>query len=305
MPAEDSGATAPKASPQPHPDAATMTAPAPQLPQPNVREVPVPSGMVLEMRHMRTKDLDLFLDKMLNKSGKVLHSVLDSCFVKVVDPGPYTLRQGEKPNWGVMAQQDVTAVLIHVRRLGLGDAASFDMACQNFMCGETIEWDLDLGVLPYRPMAAAAVESIRSGMPIEFKFPMEGVSCKWHVMTGQDAIAVALPLRGEGKREVFLNTMVQVVDEIEGMAANDKRRWLQDLGVGDHNAFQMEVNELEGGHDSDFEIKCQECGNEQTVSLPMSSDFFSGETPRKQRARHSSKKSPGSSSATKALDSQG
>ena len=67
-------------------------------------KVVCPSGLTGMIRSMKTKEANLLADKNAMKTGTAFDTILSSCWVQTLDPGPYTLKNGA-PMWRFLIQR--------------------------------------------------------------------------------------------------------------------------------------------------------------------------------------------------------
>jgi hypothetical protein len=82
------------------------------------------------------------------------------------------------------------------------------------------------------------------------------------------------------------------VIEIEGVDPGDKRRFLEDLPLGDADLLMDEFDRVDCGVDTTIEIECPVCLATQDVDIPFDRTFFMPGKERTARRRQRSSSSP-------------
>jgi hypothetical protein len=240
-----------------------------------------PSGLAGEVRGLTGREGKLLGDRALARSGGTIDKMLQSCWLTTTDPGVYELEGGANPDWSKVLVGDRFYALVQIRRASFGDEYAFALQCQGAGCRERFEWELDLGDLPVRTLSDEARATFKNGNRFETALPRGGKKVWFRLLTGADE-ARAAALRRQGKENLLLEAVSMRVVEIEGVADKDRRRFLEDVELGDLAALLDAFEREDGGVETSIEVECPSCGGVQDVDLPFERGFF---FPRARRER--------------------
>jgi hypothetical protein len=235
-----------------------------------------PSGLIVEVRGLKTKEANLLTNKQAVKAGTVLDQILDACWLRTVDAGPYDFGEG-KPDWGKLHVGDRIYILIQIRIETFGATYAFDVRCLEENCGAKIQWELDLDDLDVRPIPPSVLEAMKAGRPLTVV--VAGKSVQFKVMRGEDERKNARVMRANPDT-LLLNALAARITGIEGLTPKDKLAWLEDLPLGEATHILDLLDEQDGGVQTDIEIRCPECGSVQDQRLPFGPRFLLPRKPR-------------------------
>jgi hypothetical protein len=240
-----------------------------------------PSGLAGEVRGLTGREGKLLGDRALARSGGTIDKMLQSCWLTTTDPGVYELEGGANPDWGKVLVGDRFYALVQIRRASFGDEYAFSVQCQSPSCRERFEWELNLGDLPVRTLPDDARAAFKNGNRFEAHLGRDGRKVSFRLLTGADE-ARAATLRRQGRDNLLVEAVALRVVEIDGVADKDKRRFLEDVELGDLAALLDAFEAVDGGVETSIEVECPSCGGVQDVDLPFERGFF---FPRARRAR--------------------
>jgi hypothetical protein len=234
-------------------------------------EIICPSGLSGELRGMRVREEALMSDRKLLNSGRMIGSLLEACWVRTINPGPYG-KLGEKPDLSQVSSADRTYMLLQLRMQSFGTSYEFDVACGN--CERTIKWQCELTEFATRPMKPEGVEHLRTGAPIVRTLP-SGMDVKFRLGLGADEEYMA-KLDKKERVNISTHNLARRVLEIDGKTAwKDVFDAVADLAVIDGDYLHDQIDEIEGGVDLSFDIECPKCASRQLTMLPFEMSFFS------------------------------
>ena len=227
-----------------------------------LREVQLPSGMQGRVRAIKTRDIEILTDAQALRKGTALDHVLGSCWAETHTPGPYAF--SGPPDWSRVLIGDRFAALLAIRMATYGETYAFKVQCINPMCGERFDWEIDLerdlSIKPYKP---EALEAFGRDNRFEGTLP-DGRKVWFRLLVGKDE-QKAMTQKG---RSITLALSTRIV-EIDGVHPNDKLRTLDDLDMDEARDVLAMLDEMDGGVDTDIEVRCTECGGVQEVALPF------------------------------------
>ena len=247
-----------------------------------------PSGLSGRVRGMKVREERILANRRLARSGGQVDELLAACWEETVDPGPYDF--GDRDiDWGKVLQGDRFYALLQIRALTYGPEYAFAVTCQNEACRARIEWELDLGDLPVRPLSDESRRVFLDGNRFETVLPDAGKRVWFRLLTGADERKLPQLRRAAGDRVLSAMLAFRVV-EVEGVEPRDKRRFLEDLSMRDADFLVDEFDRVDCGVDTAIEVECPECFTVQEVELPFDRTFFmpGRERAARRRARGSS-----------------
>jgi hypothetical protein len=232
-----------------------------------------PSGLAGEVRGLTGREGKLLGDRALARSGGTIDKMLQSCWLETTDPSVYELADGANPDWSKVLVGDRFFALVQIRRASFGDDYAFSVQCQGAGCRERFEWELDLGELRVRALSEEARAAFKSWNRFETALPRGGRKVWFRLLTGAEEARAAM-LRRQGRENLLLEAVALRVVEIEGVADKDRRRFLEDVELGDLAALLDAFEEVDGGVETSIEVECPSCGGVQDVDLPFERGFF-------------------------------
>ncbi len=238
---------------------------------PNV--ITCPSGLSGEIRGLKGKEGKLLADRAAARSGVTFDRILAGCWLATLDPGLYAVEEGKPLDWSKVLVADRFYALLQIRSLTFGDEYAFQVQCQSQGCRERFEWALDLKDLPVRALSEEARAAFRDGNRLETVLPRDGRKVWFRLMTGADEVKAAAALR-TARDGMLLTALGARIVEIEGVKAEDKRRFLDDMELADAAALLDRFDEADGGVETSIEVECPACGAVQDLQLPFERGFF-------------------------------
>jgi hypothetical protein len=232
-----------------------------------------PSGLSGEIRGLKGKEGKLLADRASAKSGVTFDRILAGCWLATLDPSIYTLEDGRPLDWSRVLVADRFYALLQIRSLTFGDEYVFQVQCESAGCRERFEWELNLKNLPVRALSEAARAAFRDGNRLETELPRDGRKVWFRLMTGADEVRAATALR-TGRDGALLTALAMRIVEIDGVKAEDKRRFLEDMELADAAALLDRFDEADGGVETSIEVECPACGAVQDLQLPFERGFF-------------------------------
>ena len=246
-------------------------------------EVACPSGLKGFLRGMKVRDEELFSNRKLVKSGKVLSQLLDSCWLETKEHGPYSF--DGKPNFDSLLAADRSYLLIQLRVASYGPEYDFRVTCS--ACKHHYMWNVNLLELDVQPVSEEGLRHVQTGEPLAVS-TKSGEQIKCRLLTGKDdEFFASLGAQDDGK--ILTQHLSRRIVEMQG-----KTHWreivlaVEELEAADADLLWDATDELEGGVNTTFDIECPACFRLQQVVLPFEASFFSN---RKRFARSKMKES--------------
>jgi len=244
-------------------------------------QVTCPSGLVLEIRGLKNKEINILTDKQAIRDGKVQQQILAaSC--TVVDAGPYNEPNGKPFSWPDVLIADQTVALIAVRCLTFGSEYDIDVHCDQ--CRKRISWTVDLSQdLTVEPLSADTLKVFAQGNRFETVLPSTGKKV-WFCLTTGGLIQRLQKVIDKNPDKLWTISLAARILEIEGVTDMDRKRFLDEMDAGDTMRLREAFEEHEGGIDTDIVAECSGCMSEQEISLPLGHTLF---LPRKNKGKGS------------------
>lgn len=248
-------------------------------------EITCPSGLRGSVRSMKVKDEELFTNKKLVRSNRVISALLSNCWEKTLDSGPYAM--SDPLNWDKIASADRIYALIQIRVESYGQEYEFRVSCSNSMCENTYGWGVDLTDLDVQPVSEQGKAHLRTGDPIPVKLS-DGTELLCRLPNGEDeAFMASLEARDDTRALTY--HLARRIAQMDG-----EKHWddilakVEDLPARMGDELWDTTDEIEGGVEMMFDVQCPRCSNTQQVILPFEAGFFSS---RKRFARSRRRKS--------------
>lgn len=229
--------------------------------------VTLPSGLSGEIRGLKGKEAKLLTDQVAVKRGIYVDQILNACWTRTLDPGPYP--ESEKPDWSKVLNGDRFAALIQFRALTFGSDYTFKTPCTS--CGEPITITLDVSKeLACKPLSAADRQCFISGN--RFTVTFKGKKIVFRLPIGEDEQKAS---RGSVDT-MYLATLNSRIYEIEDVPVLEKLQFLEEAPLGDLMELQNMFDEHDCGVETDLlGIDCPSCGaTQESVKIPFGAAFL-------------------------------
>lgn len=273
--------------------------------------VECPSGLVVEVRNLKTREAKILADSKLASAGKIIDSLLGACTLKTVEAGPaYSFADVD---WSKTLIGDRFHALMQVRIASFGEEYDFKVRCERGECKHQFKQFVNLLDLEVRKLPPESAKIFRDSNRFETRIPstvtMEiveiedketgnktrkrmpkadtGTKIWFKLLVGEDeSRAQVLQNRvkqgksfikaktGDDAFNPALESLVARIIEIEGIEQHRRRNSLEDLDLRDHLLLVKEFDRVDCGVETDISVDCPACGWEQEVSLPLERNFF-------------------------------
>jgi hypothetical protein len=235
-------------------------------------EIICPSGLKGRVRGLRVKDEELFTDKKLVRSNRVITSLMARCWEETLDPGPY--QQSDPLDWDLISSSDRIFALIQIRVASYGEDYEFRVTCSNSMCEHGYAWGVNLNELDVAEMSERGRQHLKTGDLIPVKLS-NGLEVKCRLPNGEDETFMATLEARDDSRALTLH-LARRVAEIEGEKHwDDVVKKVEELPAIVGDELWDITDEIEGGVEMAFDVQCPQCSNVQQVILPFEAGFFS------------------------------
>lgn len=230
-------------------------------------EITCPSGLVVTLRGLRGKEVDILSDETSVRKGDVFDRILRACITSVEDPGPYTL-VGEKLDTSNVLTCDRDYILTNIRIATYGNIYSVPLECPSVVCRAKFHWDVNLNELDVVDLEPPTIASIKEGKNL-FEVRVGDDTFGYKLMTGKDEILAMKRMR-KAKRSLATTAVALRVVYVNGkqMSAQQLQAYFDDY-EGPIAALLEAFNEIDGGVDNDIEAECPECFERFDLKLPL------------------------------------
>lgn len=219
----------------------------------------------IELKMMTAREEDILTNQNLIRKGVVLDRLLEALIVTPVKIDDILV--GDK-----------NAVFFAARRLAYGDTyGPVKVICPK--CQTECERKIDLNLM--KPKEVDLSTYTKGQNEFEFLLPYTKKLIKYKLLTHKDELMIDAELKAIVKINknsssdvtTRLRTMIIAVD------GNSDRNVIQkfvsqELPSRDSLAFRTNVREQTPDLDMNFDFSCDECGNEERMSVPMTAQFF-------------------------------
>lgn len=230
-------------------------------------EITCPSGLRGVMRGMIVKDEQLLMDRKVMQSGGLMSKLLSTCWIRTLEPGPYTNMNGQL-DWERVLRADRFFAFLRLRIESRGSEYEFRIACGS--CRRPVDSVLDLEQLDVRMFSDEVRAKLVSGAP--FETTADGKLVKFRLPVGGDDRRLATLVDGS----VDLVSYATRILEVEGVQTHPQliRAWFENLDglVADRLRDAMDVEEA--GVDTMVTLICESCGVQANIPMPLEPSFF-------------------------------
>jgi hypothetical protein len=233
-------------------------------------EITCPSGLRGNIRSWKVRDEEIYTDQKYHRAGTVLTEICKASFVEVLDQGPYKAPL----DWDKVLAGDRLYIIMQARILSYGPHYDFRTQCDNSSCKEAIEWSLNLNDLDVTPLDPESRRKVREDAP--FVTLCDGKTVKYRLLRGEDD-RFAATYKGKSVADNVNTRFVRRILEVEGVVKDPIKikEWLKNLDGAVGDQLRDELESVDCGYNTQFEIVCQACGFQQMVILPLGATFFS------------------------------
>lgn len=216
--------------------------------------VHLPSGAWVEIRGMKTREMDILANKKAMKDGEGINEIAKNCIVN----------SSENFNYDTALQGDRYSIIVNLRRITYPGMYEFQVQCPE--CGSKSSYKVDLNEMEMKMLDG------RPTTGLEFEFPRCKKKIKYHLPTGIDEKEI-IKMRKKYPENLLSMALMVYTDEIEGERMK-KLEFFQNLDAYDVLAFQDDLSERNCGIETGVNIECSNCDNEFEVEMPITKDFF-------------------------------
>ena len=255
-------------------------------------EITCPSGLAGQIRAMKGREAQAFVDPQLVRTFGSMDAMLGNCWLATTAVGPYPIEDGGKPPWKTALLGDRFHTMMEIRGATFGYDYDFNVKCES--CEKQYGWELNLRDLVRKPLPAESFEKIRSD---ENSFELDlddGKVLVFKLGTGVEEVQIAKLKGGAGStRKLGPVDAIWVQTLAVGDRDGDKvkpipgdrfgfRKYLEDVNYVELLSILEQMQEHDCGVETKIETVCEFCGWQQEIELPFQRSFF--EPRRKKKA---------------------
>lgn len=208
------------------------------------------------------------------RAGSTFDEVLRGVWTTTTDPGPYQPRaDGGGIDWSKVLLADRFYALVQLRVSTYGPEYAFKYQCHVRSCRERFDWEIDLNKLPFKRVPAESIANFRAGNRFPATIPSMGRPVFFRLQTGETEVQAAKLAKGRREETVTIALASRII-EIEGVHANDKLRFIDNLDMDDHVALIDQMDAADGGLETAIEIECPHCLTVLDAQLPFGKEFW-------------------------------
>jgi predicted RNA-binding Zn-ribbon protein involved in translation (DUF1610 family) len=256
-------------NPGPQPGEPNFVPPAAAVPLPSLGKVysqgsSLAGKEVLEIKAMTAKEEDILTSRGLLRTGRALDSLLRSCILdRDVDVDQ-------------MIVGDRNAALVAIRITGYGQEYKVEIECP--ACGEKCKHEFDLARLPVKRLGAEP--RVPNSNEFVFRLSVSKAEVVFKLLTGADERELSLILErikkiSGGLESAVTTRLTQQIISIGGETDRTKLAgMIRNLPARDSRDLRTYVDKISPGVDMNQAFKCDSCGEESEVDVPMGTEFF-------------------------------
>lgn len=219
--------------------------------------VELPSGKVVTIQEMTTKEQSLLTNKKKLRSGVALDELLRNCL------------DGSDEDIETWLIGDRYYLMIAIRKLTFGDDFEFSVKCPycDFKSSQSI-------LLSELKTQKPKIDPDGEGETI---LPQTGKKVKFRLLKGKDERT--LMKMGKNDDNFVAGLLRLHTTEVEG--ESDLMDFFSALNAVDSKHLQEEIEKVDCGVDTLIECECPECQEDYEIDMPMDRSFFSLGTERR------------------------
>lgn len=232
------------------------------------RLIECPSGFAGRVSHLAAGKAGVLGDARTMRSGKAADAILKSCWLETEELGPYRFER-TAVDWSRVLTCDRIFTLLMIRVATYGETEELDVRCPQ--CGHKFVWDLPLLELPVRPLPDETRTAIASGANRFEATLADGRKVWFKLMDGRDQIKAAKMIQEHGDDLVVASMKARVleVDKVGKAGSPELEDFLASLSMGDVQDLIDDMDDVDGGVETAFDVFCPACAAEWEIDLPL------------------------------------
>jgi len=266
-----------------------------------------PSGLQFHARTWNLGDQGSLIEASIDDSQNVAIRMLELATIPngVVDPGPYSFKEGGNVSWGDVTQVDITTANLEIRKAS-NPLVPFHQACTR--CGKLPEDQvyIDLRDLEVYPASEEGLNHIRTNVPANMSLidsQGRSVTVKVKLLFGRDMAFLSRFQEQEQSRMLEIQAVASIASiEVPGESSplttfQDIREYWRQQSWEFGEAVEEKVDGMGGSVDTTVVFRCDDlsCHREQEVPLPLDEKFYGLSGRHKRRRLRASSATPSAS----------
>lgn len=261
-------------------------------------EVRCPSGLVGEVRKLKTTEANILADRKAAKRGETIDRILSACWLRTTDVGPYAkagVKEGDDPvPWSKILVCDRFVALVAVRIATYGPDYVFPVLCPDeggrLGCGR-FQWGINLAEeLPLYDLPEESRAKIAAGEN-RFEAVVNDRRYVFKLLTGYDEKRNAQKLQDSGSELMSLAVASRIVS-IDGIGEVGVTSFVENLDLPETLALLEAFEKVDGGFETKIDVVCPKCGNQFEQNVPFEgAEYWLPRTPSRRRSEAKKKTS--------------
>jgi hypothetical protein len=238
-------------------------------------EITCPSGLRGLIRGMKVKELGEMSDAKLLRTGKIVDRLVDACWEKTTNTGPYAVVTDKLP-WDKMLQGDRAWAFLCVRMATFGNEFGFEHTCGNVMCNSKYEIVVKLDELKQKPLPKTSFNHVHDDQPLETV--VNGKRVQYRLLRCNSDQQLNNLIKSFSL-SIPIAQIVTRITSVEGIESSDTEAlidWVSELPMADGIELRETMESADCGVEMEIEATCinPACGNVEKFDLPLGSGFF-------------------------------
>jgi hypothetical protein len=220
---------------------------------------------------MKMREMALLTDAKLIRSGQLMTEMVKNCWVRTLDPGPYTF-PGPVPHplpWDQLLHSDKLHAFKDIRVATFGPEFEWEVQCPKEACNHRFLWNVRLDSLETTPLPPQSRDHVTRGVPLVTV--VNGKKVEYRLLRGGDDKRL-MQFTEKFAMPILTAGYICRITGLEGIGADDPeavRAWLDDLDLAAGEALQETMDEHEPAVGLAVEIICPKCSDGWRAILPL------------------------------------
>lgn len=197
---------------------------------------------------------ELLTNQRLIRSGNAINQVFKNCLIRLGEKKDFIMKDILD-----LLSGDRLTLLVHLRKISLGEEAELELNCTNQGCGVTNNITVNLEDLEETPYGEERV--------FKFILPRSKKKVSFIYLDGHMEKRLA-----ELKEASISSAMLMRIKDIDGNPPTKKS--MNDMPMFDRNALRAEMHRVDAGIDTSLDADCEACGTRIRTRLEAESGFL-------------------------------
>jgi len=218
----------------------------------------------LQIKAMTAQEEDILTSPAFIKEGSTIDNLIKSCLVdKTIDPLDLTIG-------------DRNALMISIRITGYGSDYNMTHSCQ--YCNRQNKIVAQLSELGIKRMTTAPIEQGKN--LFSFVLPVTKKTVQYKLQTCRDEKEAEITNRrmkdlGVNVDNTVTSYLQNTIVSVDGITDKNKlSHFIKNMPARDSRVLRLHMQENEPGIDMSWEYQCDGCKTNNTIKLPITTEFF-------------------------------